>query len=973
MTRRRLVTALLTVLSALSVPVCAQTEDEIDDWFLEAENAFKRGRDRRGLGYLEKVIKAVPDDEEALVLGLDPARNIGRYENADAWSKKLVELKPDRRVFRIRRAEILIDMGRLEAAEEVLAPLMGTAAEPPANQPSIDFVARAMVARMRLMRGRREDADKLYDSLVQDAKRVIVKEPPELVALAEAYAFYRGLREAEKVLAEAQKAAAKKEPVDPRPSLALGRLYLDKLYLPGDAAEEFKEALRARPRLVAANWGLYRAYTAWQKGGQASDARRKALATNPKHRDGLAAKAAGHLGDMLIDKAQGVLDEIFAIDPNHRDSLALQALLHRFAGRSDDAEAAWKHLLSVDKTYAAGHIALAGVLNARRRWPEALEECRRATKVDPENPEAWDALARYAFFLGLEEEGHEALRQADKVDKFSHPWRRNMFENRRVIGKYYKEFETRHFVHRVHRREIDAFKPYLIPFCRKSWGILTKKYTFDPPGLVQNPGKVLVEWFSDHGDFSVRTMGFTHLGATGVCFGPFIGMNSPGARPAGAFSWARTFHHELAHTMTVGLSKGRTPRWLTEGLSTYEEKCYDVGWDRGLYRQLHAAIVNDDLCKVLTFDSNFGGPRVIFAYFQGGLVSEWMVGKWGMPKIVEMLKAYGDDRLTEEILKNVLGTTAEAFDAEFKAWITARMEPVKLQPKLSDKAVSELEVKLKDVADDKEALLGLAAAYLDRKLALDAQEMIYRAKKAGIQDARLHLVEGRLAQEKKAFDTAKKHYEKALEAGLDDHDMRVALAQMSQREGDSEGAFAHWKAALDAFPMIAGAGDPRVHLSRLAGAAGDHEGAIHWLEEHVKVTYEDLEARKQLVSLYRRKKDNAAMRRHLVAMINVYPLDRSVHVGLGELYLEEKKCDEAVTEFEVALALQQLEPEQDRSPAEEAGIRVKLGRAHMLDEEGLDEAEAQAKHALELVPGHAEARALKRAVEVARQRDGDKE
>ena len=41
-----------------------------------------------------------------------------------------------------------------------------------------------------------------------------------------------------------------------------------------------------------------------------------------------------------------------------------------------------------------------------------------------------------------------------------------------------------------------------------------------------------------------------------------------------------------------------------------------------------------------------------------------------------------------------------------------------------------------------------------------------------------------------------------------------------------------------------------------------------------------------------------------------------------------------------------------------------------IGEDGLDEAEAQAKHALELVPAHAEARALLRAAQAARQRNG---
>lgn len=971
MPRRHIFWSLLLLIT-LPVALPAQSEDEIDDWFLKAESAFKRGRDRKGVGLIEKVLKAQPKDVEALAIVIGPAMNIGEYDKAMKWSDALLALKPDDRSVRLQNAEILFRRGRIDDAENVLQPLLGTASEPPADKPAIDFEARALLARMRLARGRRDDADELYDSLVQEAKRVIVRSAGELVALAEAYAFYRGLREAEKVLVDAQKAARKNDPVDPRPSLALGDLYLEKFYLPGDAAEEYKEALKARPRLSAANWGLYRAYTAWQKGQQASQARRAALATNPHHPDALAGKASSYLGDMLVDKAQESLDAAFAVDPTHRTSLALQSLVHAFAGHPEKSEAAWKALLAVDPKYSAGHIAIAEVLNQRRRWPEALDRCRAATQLDPENPEAWDALARYAFFLGLEEEGHQALRQADKVDKFSHPWRRNMFENRRVITKYYREFETRRFVHRVHRKELDAFKPYLIPFCRKSWNILTKKYEFDPPGLMRKPGKVLVEWFADHGDFSVRTLGFTHLGATGVCFGPFIGMNSPSARKPGEFSWARTFHHELAHTMTVGLSKGRTPRWLTEGLSTYEERCFDPSWDRRLYRQLHTAIANDDLCKVLTFDSNFGGPRIIFAYFQGGLQCEWMAETFGMDKIIAMLKAYGEDRTSRDILEDVLGTSPEKFDADFKAWITRRMEPVKLLAPISAKRISELELKLRDAPKDVATLVDLAVAYFGRKNTLDAQEMIFRARREGADDPRLLLIEGRIASAKKAWPQARKKYAEALAKGLDDHDMRVDLARIAERDGDTDEAIKQWKAAIETFPMMSGPADPRLQLSRIAEGAGDLDGAIRWLEEHVALTYENLPARSKLVDWYRLRKDSEAMRRHLVAMINVYPLDKKVHVGLGELYLEEKKSEEAVTEFEVALALHQGEPEADRSPAEEAEIRVQLGYAFMLDEDGLDEAEAQARHAKELVPGHAGARTLLRAVEAARQRDGDK-
>ena len=962
---------LLAALLVIAIPawVPAQSEDEIDEWFLKAENAFARGRDRKGLGYIERVLKAKPDDVEALRLAIGPAVNVGRYEHADTWSGRLLENKPDDRRARIDRAEVLITRGKLDAAEEVLKPLLGQKAEPAAKELALDFEARGLLAKMRLSRGRRDDAEKIYDSLVQEAKRVLIKNDVRaLVALSEAYAFFRGLREAEKVLDEAQKVAKKKEPVDPRPSIVLGWLYLDHFYLPGDAAEEFKAALEARPRLAAANWGLAAAYGAWQKAKPSEEARRRARGTNPHYPEVLLAEASKHLGDMLVDKAQDALDRLFAVDAQHRGGLALQALLHLFAGDRARFDQELKKTFEVDKTYAQAHLLIAGVLNGRRRWPEALHHCRAATLVDPENPEIWDAVARYSLFLGLEKEGHEALRKADKLDRFSHPWRKNMFENRRVLDEFYREFTSRHYVHRVHKQEVDAFKPYLVPFCEKSWRILTKKYKFDPPGLANQPGKVLVEWFRAHQGFAVRTLGFTHLGATGVCFGPFIGMNSPGARKPGEFSWARTFHHELAHTMTVGLSKGRTPRWLTEGLSTYEEKCYEKAWDRGLYRDLFDAIHSDNLCKVVSFDSNFGGPRVIFAYFQGGLVSEWMAEKWGMDKIIAMLQTYGEDKTTTTVLKEVLEVTPQEFDDGFKAWISKRMEPVKLMPRYTATKISEFEEKLASSPKDTEALIGLAAAYQTSGANLDAQEMVYRARKAGVDDPRLHYIEGRLAVAAKSGAKAKEHYGKALEQGFENHDMRMDLARISERGGDNDQAIEHYLKAVATFPMMGGKTDPRLQLARIAQGDGDLETAVRWMEEHVALTYEDLGARKQLLSWYELRKDTKSRRRHLEAMIQVYPLDKTVHVGLGDLYLEQKEGDSAVTEFEVALALQSQEKEEDRSPAEEANIRVQLGSAHLLDPEGADEAEAQAQQALVLVPEHAAAKTLLKKARAARGR-----
>src|SRR5207253_3008380 len=78
--------------------------------------------------------------------------------------------------------------------------------------------------------------------------------------------------------------------------------------------------------------------------------------------------------------------------------------------------------------------------------------------------------------------------------------------------------------------------------------------------------------------FSVRTVGLAGLGALGVSFGTTLAFDSPAAKDAGPFNWGSTVWHELAHTFTLGSTEHRIPRWLSEGLSVYEEHRARPGW-----------------------------------------------------------------------------------------------------------------------------------------------------------------------------------------------------------------------------------------------------------------------------------------------------------------------------------------------------------------------------------------------------------
>ena len=121
----------------------------------------------------------------------------------------------------------------------------------------------------------------------------------------------------------------------------------------------------------------------------------------------------------------------------------------------------------------------------------------------------------------------------------------------------------------------DPQKPYALPLGAEAMKTFTEHYGFTPTGPI------LVEIFSTHDDFAVRTIGLQGItGALGACFGRVVSMDSPSARKPLDFSWQATEWHELAHVYSLQLSKYRVPRWLTEGISVFEEHRRNPAWGR---------------------------------------------------------------------------------------------------------------------------------------------------------------------------------------------------------------------------------------------------------------------------------------------------------------------------------------------------------------------------------------------------------
>jgi tetratricopeptide (TPR) repeat protein len=418
---------------------------------------------------------------------------------------------------------------------------------------------------------------------------------------------------------------------------------------------------------------------------------------------------------------------------------------------------------------------------------------------------------------------------------------------------------------------------------------------------------------------------------------------------AGAFSWARTFHHELTHTMTLGLSKGRVPRWLTEGLSTFEEGEFEPSWTRGMDRELFDAYHTGDLLKVLEFDPAFMTPRIIFAYYQGGLEAGYLVKIYGMDKMIEALKLFGEDLPHEEVFKRAFGVTPQAVDEGFAKYVADRIAPMKMQPRFRADIRERMETEWKTKPTDA-LLVNLAWARMQAGKLADVEALLAEALKRKLEDPRLVLLEARLAQKLSRTDRAKTLLEQVKKSGLQDFDLTFELAAAAEKRGDVEEAMTLYREAIKCFPTNPDQKGPRVLLARLLRGGGKTDEAIALLEEHLANSPEDLASRKAVIEAKRVAGDKKAALAHLDQFIYVQPLEAEMHLLRSEILLDFSRAEESLLAAECGIETAGTPVSKASANVAAARALIKLGRK--------DEARARVTDALQAAPEHAGAKKL---------------
>ncbi|HEY5914455.1 MAG TPA: tetratricopeptide repeat protein [Verrucomicrobiae bacterium] len=418
--------------------------------------------------------------------------------------------------------------------------------------------------------------------------------------------------------------------------LASGELALDKHDF-ALASRLYQEGLKGLPNDPDLHFGLAQAYAPGDQKSMLASLE-KALELNPNHVGSLLLLTDHRIAAEDYPAANDLLDRVAKVNPWHPDAWAYRAVVAHLKNELDAESGARETALRFWPTNPRVDYLVGKKLSEKYRFAVGASHQKRALSLDPDYLPAKSQLAQDLLRLGEETEGWRLADEVQRADAYDVE-ANNLVALHDVIRKF-QTLTNQHFILRMNSREAALYGSRALGLLEAARARLSAKY-----GLtLAEP--TLVEMFNDQKDFAVRTFGMPdNDGFLGVCFGGVITANSPASRPARHFNWESMLWHEFCHAVTLQLTRNKMPRWLSEGISVFEERQANPAWGEQLNPRYREMILGQDLTPISKLSSAFLAPKspvhLQFAYFESSLVVQFLVENFGQAQLLAILRELG--------------------------------------------------------------------------------------------------------------------------------------------------------------------------------------------------------------------------------------------------------------------------------------------------------------------------------------------
>jgi tetratricopeptide (TPR) repeat protein len=633
--------------------------------------------------------------------------------------------------------------------------------------------------------------------------------------------------------------ASQAAPRDPAIETAFGELFLD-AFNRNEALKSFQTALRVDSKYVPALIGSARAISD-EDPPQAQAMAKMALDINsssvPLH-----VFLAGEAADAgKRDEARKSLQNALDINPSSLEAHALMAGLAYVEDKTPEYEAEIAKMLAINPNYGEGYRVIAEMASHNYRYEDAATLVQKANSLTPNDARILSDVGVDLLRTGDEAEARTALERSFQLNGYNQVTY-NLLQMMDTLDKFVTVRDG-DLILRLDKDEAPVLQEPTLALAHEALNNYIKRYNFTPKGPI------LIEIFPKHDHFAVRTAGLPGMvGALGACFGRVVTADSPHARP-GEFQWEATLWHELAHVITLQMSNYRVPRWLTEGISVWEEKVHRPEWSRGMDISFAGMLNRKETLKLRDLNAAFTDGRTIsLAYYEGGLLVEHIVGKYGEDGLHKLLYAYAKGLDFEGALKEALNVNIDQLQADFDQTL--------------DKMFGKLRVALQ-----------MEPGTDFRKMPADEIKK-YAAQHEGSYPAQL------------------------------------TLGEVLRKEGDDEGALRAFEKAAALVPMAIGDDSPNAQIAEIALKKKDTARAIKAMQDLETWDFDNAEVARKLAGLMKQSgiQDPAQLRPVYQRIVQIDPFDPEANAALGRAAMQMNQPADAVRPFKAVVALKPVDP-----------------------------------------------------------------
>jgi tetratricopeptide (TPR) repeat protein len=437
------------------------------------------------------------------------------------------------------------------------------------------------------------------------------------------------------------------------------------------AAGYYTDALELDEKNQNALAGLAECY--WQSDDERlGQTLERLLEINPHHPRAHAIQTEKLLDVGKTAEALKLIDSVLAVNPNR---LRFRALKSAALFLDDELTAMGQvqtDTLGFNPVCSEVFRVPGRIASRHYRFKRGAAFQRRALELDPSDHEAQALLAYDLLRLGNEQEGRQELEKAFELD----PYNVQVFNMLKVLDTLadYSTVKRGPFILQLPQNEVPILAEDALALLEDAADQFQRAYHI----ALETP--IYVQMFDNHDDFMVRSIGLPgNIGHLGICFGPLVTMDSPSVRKKGPSTWRSVLWHEFAHVATLQKTNHRMPRWLSEGISVYEQERRSPASGQRMEAGYKAIIAHESLPGLSDLESYFTQAKtpqhLQFGYFLAGEFVKFYVDEYGFNALVDALDRIGRKSRTEQALVAASGTSLRKVNAGYKGYLKRRFAP----------------------------------------------------------------------------------------------------------------------------------------------------------------------------------------------------------------------------------------------------------------------------------------------------------